>query len=192
LASSSRDLFPHSCRTPQRLSAVMRIGWDDSGRSLWSPVSRWRSLLASATELRRSPGPTSLAGPSGLPAPVVFESARAVHTLLPNGRIVVGRARRERCGGITWMLVAGEGACLVQRGGRIAVVEKGRDVWRSTGRYRVNGVFAKLGPRAIAFSYESFSWQGRLRRFCSRRSTGVSAWSRATSGGRRSSCSTAV
>lgn len=107
------------------------------------------AVSASAKEFR-SPGPR------GLPAPVVFETSGAVHTLLPNGRIVAARARRERCGGITSMLIAGEGACLVQRGGRIAVVRSGRDVWRSTGRYRLNGVFAKLGPRAVAFSYEHY------------------------------------
>jgi hypothetical protein len=57
------------------------------------------------------------------------------------------------------MLVAGEGACLVQRGGRIAVVRNGREVWRSAGRYRLNGVFAKLGPQAVAFSYDSYEQQ---------------------------------
>jgi hypothetical protein len=97
------------------------------------------------------------AGPSGLPAPVVFETSRAAHTLFPSGRVRVARARRpEPCGGTTWMLIAGEGACLMQRGGRIAVVRNGRDVWRSTGHYRLNGVFAKLGRRAVAFSYERY------------------------------------
>jgi hypothetical protein len=95
-------------------------------------------------------------GPRGLPAPVVFETFRSIHTLLPNGRILVARARREHCGGTTSMLIAGEGACLVQLRGRIAVVRNGREVWRSAGRYRLNGVFAKLGPRAVAFSYERY------------------------------------
>ncbi|HEY3207341.1 MAG TPA: hypothetical protein VGJ58_10365 [Gaiellaceae bacterium] len=124
------------------------------GRTVWSLVEL--NLLPA----RRQASSEAGAGPRGLPAPVAFETSRSVHTLLPSGRIVVARTRRERCGGTTWMLVAGGGACLVQRGGRIAVLRNGREVWRSSGRYRLIGVFAKLGPRAVAFSYDSYS---RLR-----------------------------
>lgn len=106
---------------------------------------------------RESRPASAKAGPRGLPAPVVFENSRAVHTLLPSGRILVAAASGDRCGGTTWMLVAGEGACLVERGGHIAVSRNGREVWRSTGRYRLNGVFAKLGPRSVAFSYDSYT-----------------------------------
>jgi hypothetical protein len=127
------------------------------------PLGRavWRLVALNLLPPPRRPASTKpTAGLRGLPAPVVFETSRAVHTLLPNGRILAARARRERCGGTTWMLVAGEGACLVRRGGRIAVVLNGREVWRSTGRYRLNGVFAKLGPRAVAFSYERYDRSG--------------------------------
>ena len=54
------------------------------------------------------------------------------------------------------MLLAGEGACVVQRGGRVAVLRNGHEAWRSTRPYRLTGVFAKLGPRAVAFSYDRY------------------------------------
>jgi hypothetical protein len=106
---------------------------------------------------RRPASAGGLRGPSGLPAPVAFETARTVHTLLPSGRIRIFPAHRSRCGGVTLSLVGGEGACLVPRAsGRFAIVRDGREVWRSSGRYRLTGVFAKLGPRVVAFSYESY------------------------------------
>lgn len=130
------------------------------GRFGWIVVALAISPLASTTELRRSPVATGGAGSRGLPAPVVFETARLVRTLLPNGQIVVGPARQEPCGGITWMLVAGEGACLLQRGDRITVVRNGQEVWRSKGRHRLTGVFVKLGPRAIALGYDTYGPRG--------------------------------
>ena len=119
------------------------------GRSIWSFAEI--NLLPPP----RRPAARTETGPRGLPAVVAFETRRAVRTLLPNGRIVVAPPRRQRCGGTTSMLVAGHGACLVQHGGRVAILRAGREVWRSTGRYALNGVFAKLGPR-VAFSYDSY------------------------------------
>ena len=58
------------------------------------------------------------------------------------------------------MAIAGPSALVVQRGGRIAVLRGGREVWRSTGRFRAAGVFATLGVRSVAFSYERYQ-QGR-------------------------------
>ena len=121
------------------------------GRAVWSLVEL--NLLPVP---RRPASAQTRTGPRGLPAAVVFETSRATHTLLPSGRILVAPARRGRCAGAASMLVAGEGACLLQRGGRIAVVRDAREVWRSSGRYRRNGVFAKLGPHAVAFSYDSY------------------------------------
>jgi hypothetical protein len=55
------------------------------------------------------------------------------------------------------MQIAGPGAALAEHGGRIAVLRGDREVWRSVGRFRVNGVFATVGPRAVAFSYDDFA-----------------------------------
>jgi hypothetical protein len=64
--------------------------------------------------------------------------------------------RPVRCGGITVMQVADEGACVEERDGRVAILQHGREVWRSHGSYRISGVFAKLGPHAVAFSYDTY------------------------------------
>ena len=55
------------------------------------------------------------------------------------------------------MQIAGPGAALAERGGRIAVLRGGREVWRSTEQFRINGVFATVGPQAVAFSYDDFA-----------------------------------
>lgn len=55
------------------------------------------------------------------------------------------------------MQMAGPGAPVVQRGGRIAVLRAGRELWRSAGRFRAVAVFATVGPDAVAFSYERFT-----------------------------------
>jgi hypothetical protein len=60
------------------------------------------------------------------------------------------------------MSIAGAGAPVVQRGGRIAVLLNGRELWRSAGRFRAAGVFAILGRRALTFSYERYEGQ-RIR-----------------------------
>ncbi len=60
------------------------------------------------------------------------------------------------------MAVAGAGASVVQRRDRIAVLRRGHELWRSSGRFRAAGVFATLGPRALAFSYDRYG-PGRAR-----------------------------
>ena len=54
------------------------------------------------------------------------------------------------------MAVAGPNAAVLQRGARIAVLRDGRELWRSRGRFRAVGVFATVGPGAIAFSYDRY------------------------------------
>jgi hypothetical protein len=54
------------------------------------------------------------------------------------------------------MAVAGDGAPIVQRGPEIAVLARGKAIWRSRGRFRARGVFAIVGRDAVAFSYESY------------------------------------
>jgi hypothetical protein len=93
------------------------------------------------------------------PAPVKVSTPCAVYTVFSSGRVVA--ARRPRLpNGITWMAIAGPSALVVQRGDRIAVLRGGREIWRSTGRFRAAGVFATLGVRSVAFSYERYQ-QGR-------------------------------
>jgi hypothetical protein len=93
--------------------------------------------------------------PAGLPAPVRIVTPCAAYTVLADGQIRVGE--RPRVKWPSWMAIAGEGARVVQRGARIAVLRRdGRELWRSRGSYRAAGVFAKVGPRAIVFSYEQF------------------------------------
>ncbi len=55
------------------------------------------------------------------------------------------------------MQIAGPGVPVVQRGGRIAVLRGGREVWRSTERFRAVAVFATLGRRVVGFSYERYA-----------------------------------
>src|SRR5205823_8697520 len=60
----------------------------------------------------------------------------------------------QRPEGITWTEISGQGAAVVQRGPRIAVVRRGRELWRSTRPLRAAGAFALVGPHAIAVGYD--------------------------------------
>jgi hypothetical protein len=123
------------------------------------------SLLAAAcaiapaahagTASRPSCAKSARAEASAIPAPLRITTSCAAYTVFPDGRIGVAPRPRPPSG-ISWMAIAGANAPVVQRGGRIAVLRNGREIWRSTGRFRAVGVFASLGPRAIAFSYESY------------------------------------
>jgi hypothetical protein len=94
-------------------------------------------------------------GPIATPAPLRITTSCAVYTVFPEGRVRVS-AKPVPPSGISWMAVAGAGARVVQRGRQIAVLREGREVWRSSGSFRADGVFATLGRRAIAFSYERY------------------------------------
>ncbi len=94
--------------------------------------------------------------PLGLPAPVRITTTCAIYTVFPSGRIRVGARPLRVDAGITAMLVAGPGATVVQRGARIAVLRGGRAVFRSRGHFRAAGVFALIGPRAVASGYENY------------------------------------
>ena len=153
VAFSARWRGPTAESRPRRF-CLSRGGAYASGRLYPLGPGVWSLVELNLSPARRSR--SAGRGPAGLPAPVAFETARAVHTLLEDGRIAVRPARRERCGGTTSMLVAGEGACLVSRDGRVAVLRNGDEVWRSTRRYRLSGTFAKLGPEAVAFSYDRY------------------------------------
>jgi hypothetical protein len=91
-----------------------------------------------------------------LPASVQVTTPCAVYTVSSAGRATVAK-RLRLPDGITWMAIAGPNASVVQRGGRVAVLRGGREVWRSRGRFRAVGVFATLGDRAVAFSYERYT-----------------------------------
>jgi hypothetical protein len=94
-------------------------------------------------------------GPIGIPAPVRITTSCAVYAVFPDGRVVISR-KPAQPSGVTWMAIAGAGAPVVQRGGHIGVLRSGREIWRSAGRFRAAGVFATVGRRALAFSYERY------------------------------------
>lgn len=61
------------------------------------------------------------------------------------------------------MAVAGNGAPVVQRGRRIAVLVHGKAVWRSRGPFKANAVFALAGPGVVAVTYFGpFTRHGQL------------------------------
>jgi hypothetical protein len=97
-------------------------------------------------------------GRLGLPAPLRITTSCAVYTVSPDGRVVVSR-KPPSPRGVTWMSIAGAGAPVLQRGDRIVVLRNGREIWRSVGRFRATGVFAIVGGRAVAFSFERYEGQ---------------------------------
>lgn len=94
-----------------------------------------------------------------LPAPLRLITACATYTVSRTGRVHEAATRPIR-GGVTWMAVAGDGAPVVQTGSHIAVLAHDRTVFQSRGRFRAAGVFATVGPGAVAFGYERFSKTG--------------------------------
>lgn len=95
-----------------------------------------------------------------LPAAVKVVTGCATFTISPDGRVGVAPTPRAIGQGVASTLLAGTGAPVVQQGKRIAILAGGRVIWRSRGRFRAIGVFALLGRRSIAFSYEHFTKRG--------------------------------
>jgi hypothetical protein len=79
----------------------------------------------------------------------------AAYTVSRTGHVDVA-TRGVEGEGVTWMAVAGPGAAVRQSGTGIAFLEGGKTVWRSRSTFRAQGVFAEIGPDAVAFSYDSF------------------------------------
>jgi hypothetical protein len=133
-------------------------------------------VVAVAASLAVALAPVSAAGASAprcaarpireanvaVPAPIRITTRCAAYVVRPNGGVEIAAPPRSPGAGISWMEVAGDGAPVVQRGSRIAVVRDGREAWRSHGRFRAAGVFALLGSRAVVFGYDDYS-RGRSR-----------------------------
>ena len=119
---------------------VGAVGLASSGAGAIDPVCSHR---AETSKLR-------------LPAAVRVVTGCATYVISPTGAAHASNTPRLVGGGISWMAVAGVGAPVRQEGANIAVLDGGRIVWRSHGRFRAVGVFATVGPSEIAFSDDSY------------------------------------
>jgi hypothetical protein len=147
------ELAWDSQRCRQRIRVVVRLAAIASVAALSAVV-----LVPGAGGAVPACARSRFARPPFLPAPIRIATTCAVYTVFPGGRGVAVAPRRRPLGaGIGWMQIAGPGAAVVQHGGRIAVLRDGREVFRSAGRFRAAGVFALVGRRAVAFSYEDYS-----------------------------------
>ncbi|MGH3009866.1 MAG: hypothetical protein ACRDLM_10755 [Gaiellaceae bacterium] len=95
-----------------------------------------------------------------IPAAVKVVTGCATYMISRSGHVFVAATSRPIGQGVSWTLLAGAGAPVVQRGSHIAVFAHGRVVWHSRRRFRASGVFALVGPRSIAFTYERFTKKG--------------------------------